>query len=273
MNDCDKCRDRMVEALFGELAPGDRTAFDAHLAKCPACAAEFKDMSALLEVMDQRVRRDPGPEFWDGYWDRLAARPEAADIRAIRPERIRRFHPFGWAPAWAFQAAAAVVLVAAGIAIGRMVFVKPPERAAGEMPSASATAAAVVPASASVLRARDYFDRSKRILLAMVNYDPETQDAYGLDLPLQKKLSRELVNEAGDLKGSLKSPSERRLRDLIADLETILLQIANLESEQDLTAVELVKQGVDRKGVLLKINLTEMGRSGRKPSEPAPPVL
>jgi len=273
MNDCDKCRDLMVEALYGELVPGDRASFEAHLAICPDCAAEFKDMSAVLKVMDQRVRRDPGPEFWDGYWDRLAARPGAGNIRAVRPERIRRFPLFGRAPAWAFQAAAAVVLVAAGIAIGRMVFVKPLDRAAGRTPSASATAPAIIPASAPVLQARDYFDRSKRIILAMVNYDPETQDAYGLDLPLQKQLSRELVNEAGDLKNALKSPADRRLRDLVADLETILIQIANLESEQDVSAVEFVKEGVDRKGILLKINLTEMERPGRKASAPASPSL
>ncbi|MHB8094934.1 MAG: anti-sigma factor family protein [Candidatus Aminicenantales bacterium] len=273
MNNCVKCRDMMVEALYGELDSGDRAFFDAHLATCPACAAEFKDMSAVLKVMDKRVRRDPGPEFWDGYWDRLSERRAAGNSRAIRPERIRRFSLFGKMPAWAFQAAAAIVLVLAGIALGRTLFVKPSVRADRGAPPASGTAPAVIPASAPVLQARDYFDRSKRIILAMVNYDPETQDAYGLDLPLQKQLSRELVNEAGDLKNALKSPSDRRLRDLVADLETILVQIANLESEQDVSAVEFVKQGVDRKGILLKINLTEMERPGRKASKPASPSL
>jgi hypothetical protein len=273
MNDCEKCRDMMIESLYGEIDPGDREFFDAHLVTCHACAAEFKDMSAVLKVMDQRVRRDPGPEFWDGYWDRLAERRAAGNIRAIRPERIRGFSLFGKMPAWAFQAAAAIILVLAGIALGRTLFVKPAVRADRTTLPVSGTAPAVIPASAPVLQARDYFDRSKRIILAMVNYDPETQDAYGLDLPLQKQLSRELVNEAGGLMSSLKSPSEKRLRDLVADLETILVQIANLESEQDVSAVEFVKQGVDRKGILLKINLTEMERPGRAAPKPARPAL
>jgi hypothetical protein len=54
----------------------------------------------------------------------------------------------------------------------------------------------------------------------------------------------------------LKGPGQRRLRELVADLETVLLQIANLESGNDLEAVEFVKQGVENRGLLLKINLS-----------------
>jgi len=48
------------------------------------------------------------------------------------------------------------------------------------------------------------------------------------------------------------------LRLLVSDLEVILLQIANLESEHNLSTIEMVQSGVDRRGILLKINLEEM---------------
>jgi len=118
-------------------------------------------------------------------------------------------------------------------------------------------------ASAPVLRARNFIDRSKLIILALVNYDPNSQDAYGLDLPLQKRVSRELVDEASGLKSDLKDPAQKRLRDLVSDLETILIQIANLDSANDLSAVEFVKQGAETKGIVLKINLAEMERNGK----------
>jgi len=89
-------------------------------------------------------------------------------------------------------------------------------------------------------------------------------------MPLQKRLSRELVNEAGNLKSDLKAPAEKRLRELVADLETILIQIANLESANDLDAVELVKRGVEEKGIFLKINLTEMGPSPKARTDKSP---
>ena len=66
------------------------------------------------------------------------------------------------------------------------------------------------------------------------------------------------VKEAAFLKTELTSPDQQRLHNLIADLEVILLQIANLESQIDVDGIEMVKSGVDRRGILLKINLEEM---------------
>jgi hypothetical protein len=96
------------------------------------------------------------------------------------------------------------------------------------------------------------------LLLGLVNFDSDSEDAYALNLPYQKQISQNLVNEASFLKEELDAPAHQQLRDLIEDLEIILLQIANLESEHDLSGIELVKSGVDRRGILLKINLEEM---------------
>jgi hypothetical protein len=104
------------------------------------------------------------------------------------------------------------------------------------------------------------------VLLALVNYDPASEDSYALNLPRQKQVSQELVTEAGRIKFDLKDPRQRRLRELVTDLETILLQIANLEAENDLEAVEFVKQGVENRSILLKINLSEMSGDLSEPS-------
>jgi anti-sigma factor RsiW len=72
MNDCRSCKDRMIEALYGELGPADRERFDRHICTCPECASEYSLLGATLRLMDKRERPDPGPEFWDGYWDRLS---------------------------------------------------------------------------------------------------------------------------------------------------------------------------------------------------------
>ena len=51
---------------------------------------------------------------------------------------------------------------------------------------------------------------------------------------------------------------ERRLRELVFELELILIQIANLETTGDLEAVDLIRDTVSNKEVLLKINLEKM---------------
>ena len=260
----------MAGALYDDLSPKDRASFEAHLARCSACASEYAAMIETRKILDARERRDPGPGFWDGYWDRLEKRLDTETAAARRPVSGRAFRPRALFPAWAFRAAAAAALLVVGILIGRTLLRPPSPRVAQTAPPAGATLPGIPQASTPVLRARDYFERSKLILLGLVNYDPVASDVYGLDLPRQKRLSRELVNEAGSLKSDLKAPGEKRLRELVADLETILFQIANLESANDLDAVELVRKGVDEKGIFLKINLTEMGPSPKARTDKSP---
>ena len=261
MNKCDKFHAQIAEGLYGKLGAEEEAALEAHLAECSSCASEYKDMAMTLKVMNKRERSDPGPEFWDGYWDRLEKRLDGGQPAESGSKVGRR----GWAgifgvlPNWAWQGAAAVALIVIGILIGTTLL-RPPAVQVAKTPPFTATPG-IGQASDSTRRAQNYFDRSKLILLGLVNYDPRTQDSYGLDFPAQKKLSRELVNEAGGLKNDLKAPAQKRLRELVGDLETILVQIANLESANDFEAVEFVKQGVDRKGIFLKINLAEMGPS------------
>lgn len=274
MKGCERCRGFLVEALYGELDPEEKSFLDGHIGSCPACAAEFKALKETMKAMDKRVRREPGREFWDGYWDRLSRRLEME--KETGTEKARRSwgkKPGGirtWAPRWAFQAAAAVALIVAGILIGRTLFA--PRR----LPVVAALPAVEVPpvqpaANDPLVRARSYVDRSKLVLLALVNFDPASEDPYALDLPLQKQVSRQLVKQAGELKSDLKDPGQRRLRELVADLETVLLQISNLESRNDLEAVGFVKQGVANRGLFFKINLSEMGGDlSRAGGGPAP---
>jgi hypothetical protein len=260
MKDCKKCSGFLVEALYGELDPEAKSFFDMHIGSCPACAAELRALTETLKTMDERVRPDPGQDFWDGYWDRLAGHlgERRAAEETPRSWRKKLGHIWSLIPRWAFQAAAALALIALGVFIGRQVF--SPQRTPVEASRQSVKAPAGQPAETDpVLRARNYVNRSKLVLLALVNYDPATEDPYALNLPLQKQVSQQLVNQASKLKSDLKGPGRRRLRELVADLETILLQIANLGSENGLEAVEFVKQGVESRGVLLKINLSEMG--------------
>jgi hypothetical protein len=263
MKDCEWFRGLMAEALLGDLAPSDRASLESHIAACPACAAEYGAMRSTLRIMDERERPDPGPAFWDGYWDRLADRLEK---ETPAPRLAARWWARWWKrltaprrtlPRWVFQTAAALLLVGAGVLIGRLALFPP---GSSRKPAGGEAATPLISTTASdpLTRARSYLDRSKLVILALVNYDPATEDAYALDLPLQKAIARELVDQAGPLQADLKDPRERRLRELVSDLETILIQIANLDSENDLEAVEFVKLGAATRGVLLKINLSEM---------------
>jgi hypothetical protein len=270
MNECRKCHDVLAEAVYGELGPAEQAAFDRHLEACPACAAEREALAATLRLMDRRERPDPGPEFWEGYWDRLSRRMIWEATEPVRrPSLASRLRGVfaGW-PRWSFQAAGAAALLLAGVLIGRLVLA-PPDGTEKTI-AAGGRAAVAAASSPAVVQAADFVDRSKVLLLGLVNYDPATEDAYALDLDGKKAASRALLNQAPAIRKGLDGPGQRRLRDLVADLEVIMMQIANLESGQDLEGVELVKQGVDRKGLFLKIDLARMGRASTAAPAPAP---
>jgi len=130
---------------------------------------------------------------------------------------------------------------------------EPPAEARSAVPVARAQAAS------SNDRAMRYIEKSQMLLIALVNNDPaDTPGAYAADFGEQQRRSRELVHEAAVVKDGLDEPGQRRLRELVSELEKILIQIANLESASDVDGVEFIRSRVNDRDVLFKINLEQM---------------
>jgi hypothetical protein len=258
MNDCKKCQPFFLEAFYEELDAEQADFFKQHIELCASCKSRFDEMSSTLDFMSKRVRPEPEKSYWDSYEERLIKRiDEEGRIQPEKESRRKRFTPaFNLAPRWVYQAAAAFVLIAAGIFIGRTIF----SPSAAEIQQASQQVISQQPGIQLASRTHSYIERSKLILLALVNFDPITEDPYALNLPYQQQASQELVQEASLLRRDLADSDQRRLERLIADLEVILLQIANLEAENDFEAIELLKDGVNTKGVLMEINLADFRR-------------
>jgi hypothetical protein len=261
MSDCKKYQDMLVDALYGELSLGDKPVFEKHLEECVSCQQEYEEISATMDTMSQRIRPEPGAKFFDSYWARLANRMDKEHV--VRPTEDRWWKSLfsrttGLTPRWAYQAMASILLVIIGIFLGRMFFA-PMQRT--DQPATMAQAVSQPDSQINVSqRAFDYIQRSKLIVLAISNFDSQNQDPYALDLPYQQQVSRELVQEASWLKEELSGRRFRRLQELVSDLEVILLQIANLEEESDISAIELVQDGVESRGILFKIHLADTAR-------------
>jgi hypothetical protein len=267
MSRCGKMKDLFLDSLYGELDPGREAGLMRHLDECAGCRGEYEAMARTLVTMGGKAAVDPGQEYWDAYFGKLERRMTAEGVSAsARPApRARSRAPFARVPRWAFGAAGAVALLAAGVLIGRLSLSRVPPVA--DTVAAAKSTAAVIPASSSAdlsLRTSRYIDRSKVILLALVNFDGGIKDIAGLNLPRQKEMSQALVKEASALKGDLKAAKERQLERLVADLELILVQIANLKAEADLSSVEIIKAGAASKDILFQINLSEMRRADDK---------
>lgn len=255
MKRCRKWNRLRAEALYDELDQKQKEWFENHLKECPVCAKEWDEIKFSLSLMDQRLRPEPDEVFWNGYWDRLTERINSEEMPSRhlsnRIDRILTF--FRPVPVWAAGSIAAACLVILGIFLGRVI------QPSGNIQNINKPVSGQNIQMASLRdQTADYLKKSKLILLGFANFDSDTEDIFALNLPLQKEKSDVLVKEAVYLKTALNETAENRLQRLIVDLEVILLQIANLETDQGLEAVEIVKSGVEKKGVLFKINIEEI---------------
>jgi len=271
MFECRNQRRKLREWMAGTLDAAGRAELDRHAAACPACRKEWQGLQEVIMGTEKRRAPDPGPEYWDRYWERLQMRLETGAAPLVRPAAVRRF-PLRRHPFWHRLAlpSAAAALIVAGIMVGR--WSTRPLR-----PSTGSAFPGILQASALESRTDRYLDRSKRILLALVNDIPADKDVYGLDLPGRKTASRALVREAADLRGDLAKAKKRRLERLVSDLQTILLQIANLKAGDGLDAVDIIRAGIEGRDVIFQINLARMrGASGSSAAvlsaETVPPV-
>ena len=265
MSKCKSIRKQFVDALYDELETEEKNQFHTHLVECDACTRAYADLASTLGIMDHRSRPEPDDVFWTGYWDRLAPQLEPASEH--RGAWWKNLIPeISTVPRWAFQATAAAAILVVGIFIGKNT-IAPTDPRSYRLTEAAASSPEFVSLQNRVGR---YLDRSKVLLLGIVNFDAETEDPSTLNLSRKREISQGLVHEAGLLRDELSDYSTQdQLIGLIADLEVILMQIANLEEEHDLDAVDIVRSGVDRKGVLLKITLEEM----RRPVQPDTPPI
>jgi hypothetical protein len=275
MKRCRYWRKRIPEAIYGELDPRTREKMERHFAVCSGCAGLYEGMAAAVRKMEARPAPDRAPQFWAQYWDRLESRMAretgasegaAAEREAHPAARPGRSHRPLSLPVWAYGTAGAILFIAIGIFIGRTLSRQPAGQLALVRTTSSETAPggrlapASGPAAPSIaLRASRYLKRSRVLLLAVVNSDPRDEDPFRLNLPLQKKASAELLQEAVVLKKGLRS-SDRRLERLISDLEMILRQISNLPSDSTDSDIEIIRAGVEGRDILFKINLNEARR-------------
>jgi hypothetical protein len=106
----------LVPERLAALADETPTAAEEqHLAACPACSAEVDSYRSLLALT--RAERDRLSEpltDWESLREALAAEtPETAAPARQRPAPVARTR------SWATRAAAAIVLVSSGVALGR----------------------------------------------------------------------------------------------------------------------------------------------------------
>ena len=75
-NGHDRYKALLMGYIDGELAPGERTEFEEHLAGCGECAGELEEFKKLKEVTDMVRFGEPEDKVWEHYWRGIYNRVE-----------------------------------------------------------------------------------------------------------------------------------------------------------------------------------------------------
>jgi Putative zinc-finger len=115
------CDDKatLVAYLYGEIEPQARQAVDDHLAQCAACAAEVTALGGVRSELG--LWAPPEVELDFQVVKKPGKKSQASPSNVLRPARW-----WNTAPLWA-QAAAAVLVVAAGLSIANVQIKSGPE--------------------------------------------------------------------------------------------------------------------------------------------------
>lgn len=258
MKKCKKIKNMFDESFSHELDEDQKKDLANHLGQCKQCNKEYQNMTILLSLLKEKRPKEPRPDFFDNYWANLQNRLAKEGHFKERPGFSLKnlFLNLQSEYKWVLRSAATLVLIVMGIFIGRIFL---PSSGGPSYNSISSTTPAL---SAHLIQnTQDYIDQSKVLLLALINFDPATDEFYALNLSRQQQISKELVHRTAFIKDGLKDLRQQRLLELIEDLEIILMQIANLGSDPDIADVKMISEGATRRGILFKIQLSNLRKT------------
>jgi len=249
MKECKYFQQLIVEDFYSEIDQNEKSKLEKHLESCDNCKMQSEQIPATLNRMNQYKRPQPSEDFWNNYWINLESK---LDRKPSFIEKLKNIiERFQIKQSWIYGIATAAAFLIIGIFLGKFYFTPP-------------TANTYVSNEVSqkniqtVASAERYLNRSKVLLLGIVNMDTEVESNYKPNISKQQQISKELIQQSAVLKEDLQQTDQKILLELINELETILMQIANLEKEYDYDAIELIQSSLDRKGILVKINLGQI---------------
>jgi hypothetical protein len=230
-----------MEAVFGDA--------EAVQASSAADREELRQLEQLKSLLAEHGHREPPESRREHLWGRLERRLDEAPKPRWLPGALSR-RPMLTSAAAIFTIAIAVLALWRTVPQGFM----PPE-----------TPTQLVETEVDAGDQLDALIRRATPLLMAVSNRRADDELHAIDISFEQQLATQLAAESRDLRETSESTLSRRDRRLVAELEGVLMQVANTNPSAGENEISLLRETIENRQLLFEFALRELKRSDAQP--------
>jgi anti-sigma-K factor RskA len=239
--------DDLVLHYYGELDAREAPEVERHLQACPGCAGAWRDLTAVMALVDQADAPEPDAAFESRLWARRAA------------SRVQPAARWSWRQAVVVGGWAAVValLVSASQVYRATPAPAPIADAAGI--DASLTAAAAMRERVLLTAVNDHLSQAEMLLVELLNAPPSPPDlgferVTASDLLASGRLYRQTARQTGD----------EEVAGMLDEIEGVLVEVARSPDHVDSREFQSLRAWIHRDDLLFKVRAATTDVRGRR---------
>lgn len=253
--DCDLFKKNISLYLDSDLPAEQADAFARHSGTCEDCGRELAAYKRILSTAADFEALPAPDHLWQRIEKELAAPVAPRPLFARFKERMREIQAkladMHFGPKAVLAGGFALLVL--GMLIGGHLMKPSQENSVAVVEEPAVPGSRLVEA-----KAERYLEKSKILFLGLIN--DEGAGYQEMNYKMEQQVARNLLAESAELKSMISETKDARLSRLIQELEMILWEIAVLEETQDSDHIELIRSGIERRGIMLKIYLNEMNK-------------
>ncbi len=243
-------QDLLYEFSRGELSTQDQRRVEEHLTGCKRCMAAAETIQKLVNAVPVSPVRasDKRPDlYWNSFSynviNRIRREEQSEPVRKVAFSEYLR-------SVFVHQRRTLVTLTAGVVIVSGIVLTWQMQQSGQQVTQQGGSIA--VDGQTPTLQARysRYLRKSQVLMVGLMNMKQESGEH--LDLSAERDLSRQLVDEARYLH---EQNIDEHAKQLIRDLEKILIELANIEEQHDVPDVEILRAGIRQENLLFKIRM------------------
>ncbi|MCP5104375.1 MAG: zf-HC2 domain-containing protein [bacterium] len=256
MKNCKKIKELMPDAVNKTLPEEEQKSFQAHLENCARCSGEYKEVEALLSLMNRRHRPEMNEDYWDNFSLRLeekidaeeeTAKPQTTALTNTWRQRWQTWlGGIDFRLKWVLYPAAVAAMVVVGVGISRYI----------SLPSGKEfinTAVSSVRQLSPAVAA--HFDNVQPLLVDYANYTPEENETEPEEpVMMDKSTVQKLLLENRLLKRVVAKSNNLSAKQVIEELDVILVELTNSDGDNK-EITRAVQQIIKDNDILFKMKV------------------